>query len=110
MTCFEGQRFEVEPVRGVVVGADRFGVAVDHDGFIARIGQREAGVATAIVELDPLTDPVRTAAEDDDLLAVRGAGLAFDLAHHRGFVGRVHVGRLRLEFGGAGVDAFEDRR
>src|SRR3546814_18733459 len=31
----EGQRLEVEPVRGVVVGGDRLRVAVDHDRFVA---------------------------------------------------------------------------
>ena len=43
-------------------------------------------------------------------LAVAGPRLAFDIAHHRGLVGRIHIGRLRLEFGGAGVDAFETGR
>ena len=69
----EGQRLEIEPVRGVVVGRHRLGVAVDHDRLVARVGQREAGVAAAVVELDPLPDPVRAAAEDDDLLAVARA-------------------------------------
>ena len=31
----EGQRLEVEPVGGVVVGRDRLGVAVDHHGLVA---------------------------------------------------------------------------
>jgi hypothetical protein len=68
----EGQRLEIEPVRGVVVGRDGLGVAVDHDGLVARIGQRETGVTAAIVELDPLADPVRAAAEDDDLRRSEG--------------------------------------
>ena len=104
---FQRQRLEIQPVRRVVVGADRFRVAVDHDRLIARIGQREAGVAAAIVELDPLADPVGTAAQDDDLLAVRRARLAFGVAHDRGFIGGIHVGRLRLELGRAGVDPLE---
>ena len=37
------------------------------------------------------------------------AGLAFDRAQRPGLVGRVHVGGLGLELGGAGVDALEDR-
>ena len=68
----EGQRLEIEPVGGVVVGRDRFRVAVDHDRLVARVGQRVAGVAAAIVELDALADPVRAAAEDDHLLASVG--------------------------------------
>ena len=69
----EGQRLEIEPVGGVVIGADRLGVAVDHDRLEAGIRQRETGVTAAIVELDPLTDPVRAAAEDHDLFRVRRA-------------------------------------
>ena len=110
MHVFEGQRFEIQPVRGVIIGRNRLGVAVDHDGLIALIGQGEAGVTAAIVELDPLADPVRAAAQNDDLLAVRGARFAFDVAHDGGFVGGIHIGRLRLEFGGAGVDPLEARR
>ena len=68
-----GERLEVEPVRGVVVGRDRLGIAVDHDGFEARRGEREAGMAAAVVELDALADAVGAAAEDDDLLRVRRA-------------------------------------
>ena len=105
---FQRQRFEIEPVRGVVVGGDGFGVAVDHDGFIARRGQGIAGVAAAIVELDPLADAVGAAAKDDDLFGGTGTRFAFHIAHRGGFVGGIHVGGLGLELGGAGVDAFED--
>ena len=65
-----GQRLEIEPVGGVVVGRDGLRIAVDHDRFVAGVGEREAGVAAAIVELDALADAVRAAAEDDHLLAV----------------------------------------
>ena len=104
-----GQRLEIEPVRGVVVGRDGLRIAVDHDRLVARRAQRERGVAAAIVELDPLPDPVRAAAEDDDLLALRRVGFASGLAGERRLVGRVHVGRGRSELGGAGVDALEHR-
>ena len=70
-----GQRLEVQAVGGVVVGADRLRVAVDHDGLEAGIAQRVAGVHAAIVELDPLPDAVRPAAEDDDLLAARSGAI-----------------------------------
>ena len=39
-----GQRLEIEPVGGVVVGRHGFRVAVDHDGFVAGVMKREAGV------------------------------------------------------------------
>ena len=65
--------------------------------------QREAGMAAAIVELDPLPDAVGPAAEDDDLLPVGGLRLVL------GIIGRIHVGGGRGEFGGTGVDALEHR-
>ena len=90
---FGRQRFEIEPVGGVVVGRDGFRVAVDHDGFKAGIMQREAGVAAAIIELDALADAVGTAAEDDDLLACRDARLRCRSSPARPrLVGRVHIG------------------
>ena len=66
----DGQRLEVELVGGVVVGGDRLGVAVDHDGLVARLAEGEGGVHAAVVELDALADPVGAAAEDHDLPAV----------------------------------------
>ena len=67
---FEGQRLEVEPVGGVVVGRDGLGVAVDHDGLVARFTQGHRSMHAAVVELDTLADPVRAATEHDDLLAI----------------------------------------
>ena len=54
-----GQRLEVEAVRGVVVGRDRLGVAVDHHRLVAGVAQRHGGVHAAVVELDALADAVR---------------------------------------------------
>ncbi len=73
------QRLEIEPVRGVVVGRHRFRIAVDHDGLVARLLQREGGVAAAIVEFDALADAVGAAAEDDHLLLVRRRRLVGDM-------------------------------
>ena len=100
---FGGERLEIEAVGGVVVGRHGFRVAVDHDRFIARVMQREAGMAAAIVELDALADAVGPAAEDDDLL--RGPRAC---ASSSGVIGRIHVGGGRGEFGRTGVDALED--
>ena len=55
----EGQRLEVEPVGGVVVGGDGLGVAVDHHGLVAGVLQRHDRVHAGVVELDALPDPVR---------------------------------------------------
>ena len=61
------QGLEVELVRGVVVGGDGGGVAVDDDGLEAQLLQSQRGVDGAVVELDALADPVGAAAQDHDL-------------------------------------------
>ena len=96
------QRLEEEAVGRVVVGADGLRVRVDHHHFVAVGLQGEGGLAAAVVELDPLADPVRAAAEDDDPRLVADARLVLVL------VGRIVIGRDRLELGGAGVDQLED--
>jgi hypothetical protein len=97
-----GERLEVEAVRGVVVGRDGLGVAVDHDGLEAGSREGEGGVHAAVVELDALADAVGAAAEDDDLAAIADLGLVLAL------VGGVEVGGVGDELGGAGVDALVD--
>ena len=101
-----GQRLEVEAVGGVVVGGDGLRVAVDHHRVAAQLAGGHRRVHAAVVELDPLADPVRAGAEDDDRVALAAA----DLGGRRravgagALVGGVVVGRRRLELGGAGVD------
>lgn len=68
------QRFEEQQVRRVVVGADGFRIRVDHDRFDAQLPQREAGVTAAVIELDPLPDAIRAAAENHDPLLARLLG------------------------------------
>ena len=72
---FEGQRLEVESVAGVVVGRNRLRIAVDHDGFVTIVAQRECRVAAAVVELNSLPDAVGPAAENDDFLFAASAWL-----------------------------------
>ena len=67
----ESERLEVQLVADVEVGRDRLRVRVDHDGLVPGLAERQHRLHTAVVELDPLPDPVRTAAENDHLLAVR---------------------------------------
>ena len=106
---FFGQRFEIEAIRRVVIGRDGLWVTIDHDGLNAQIRHGVGGVDTAIIELNPLPDPVRTSAEDDDLLTVTHTGFIFDLTvKARRFIGGIHIGRFRLEFRRAGIDAFID--
>ena len=94
---FQRQRLKVEPVAGVIVGAHRLRVAVDHDRLIAQLLQGKAGVAAAVVEFDALADAIGSAAQDDDLAPVAGLRLVVVL------VAAVQIGRIGLEFGRAGI-------
>ena len=100
---FERKRLEVETVAGVVVGGDGLRIAVDHDGLVAVLAQRERGVAAAVIEFNSLPDAVGPAAENDDFLLVGGRGLVFV------FVGGIEIGREAFELRGAGIDALVDR-
>ena len=71
----ERERLEVEPIARVVVGGDGLRIAVHHDGLVAVLGQTHQSVHAAVVELDALPDPVRPAAEDDDLRIRSKVGL-----------------------------------
>ena len=104
-----GQRFEIQSVGGVVIGRHRFRIAVDHDGLVAGVVQREAGVAAAIVEFDALADPVGSAAENDHLVLVGRRAFIGEVTGERGFIGRIHVGGGGGEFRGTGIDALEHR-
>src|SRR5579859_6127711 len=63
---FKGERLKVEAITGVIVGRDRFRIAVDHDGFVTIVVQREGGVAAAVVKLNALANSVGAAAQDED--------------------------------------------
>ncbi len=102
----ERQRLEVQPVRGVVVGRDGLGVAVDHDRVAALLAHRLGGVHAAVVELDSLPDPVRPRAEDHDARPRRRAGPR-GWARSRPFPAGVVVRRLGGELRRAGVDRLE---
>ena len=97
-------RFEKEPVGGVVIGAHRLRIRIDHDALVSLFPQREGGVDAAVVELDPLADPVGPAAQNDDLRFRRRAHLILIL------VGRVVIRGVGLELGRAGVHKLVDRQ
>ena len=61
-------------------------------------------MAAAIIELDPLTDPVGATAKDDDSFLV-ALGRRFVFV----FEGRIKVWRVGFEFGRTRVDRFEGR-
>src|SRR3972149_10554773 len=69
---FQSQRLEIEFVGSVVVSRDRFGIVVEHNRLEALFTQGQRGMHTTVIELNPLPNPVWTAAEDQDATA-RGA-------------------------------------
>ena len=106
-----GERLKVQAVRGVVVGRDGLGVAVDHDGLKAAGGQRVARMHAAVIKLDTLANAVGTGTQDHCLRLVRRRGLvggnallgirarAVDV-----LIRLVVVFRGARELGGAGID------
>ena len=94
------ERLEVEAVGCVVVGRDGLRVAVDHHRLVAESPERLHGVDAAVVELDPLPDPVRPGADDHDARLRRRRQRFVRLAP-----GRVVVVRGGLDLAGARVDA-----
>ena len=101
---FERQGLEIKTVAGIVIGRDSLGIAVHHDGLVTVVAESECGVTAAIIEFNPLPDPVRPAAENDDFFLFGRRRLVFFL------VGRVEIGSEAFEFGGASIDAFINRR
>ena len=100
---FQRQWLEIQSVGSIKVGRYSLGIAVDHNGFIAIFTHRESGMHTAIVELNALTDTVRTAAQHHDFFLVGGIGFALFL------IGRVHICRIRCKFTGTGINALINR-
>src|SRR5690606_14937375 len=95
----ERERLEVQAIRRIVVGRDRFRIAIHHDRLEARFAQRQRRMHAAVVELDPLTDSIGAAAEDHDLLAVRRVRFAFL------FIRGIQIRRGGRELGGTRIDA-----
>ena len=95
--ALERHRLEIEAVAGVVVGRDRLRIRVHEHDLVPEPAERLRGAHAAVVELDPLADPVRAGAEHDDRARLRPVAVAC-------LVREVVVGRLRLELARARVD------
>ncbi|CAH0257316.1 hypothetical protein SRABI106_02741 [Rahnella aquatilis] len=101
---FQSDGFEVQAVRGIIIGRHSFRVTVNHDGFVTVLTQRQRGVYAAIIELDTLTDTVWTTAQHHDFWLIIGR-VRFTLFFIRG----VHVGGIGREFRRTGINTFVDR-
>ena len=99
----ERERLEVQLPGGVIVGRDGLRITVDHDRLISLLLQTHHPVNAAVVKLNSLPYPVRSSAEDDDLLLP--ASSRFVLC----FVGGVVIWRFRRKFSSARINRLEHR-
>ena len=101
---FHGQRFEIQLVRGGVIGGHGFGVVVDDNGLVARFPDGPDGVHGGVVKLHALPDADGAGAQHHDLL-FRGYD-AFVLL----LVGGVEIGHVACKLAGAGIDHLVHRQ
>ena len=114
----EGEGLEIEAVAGVVVRRDGLRVAVHHHRCDACVLSGEGGMAAAVVEFDPLANPVGPAPKDHHLAPAAAiahfagwgqrceASVAVQLLD-RALVGRVVIRRGGCEFSRTGVNGLE---
>jgi len=100
----QGERLEIQTIAGVIVRGDGLRVAVGHDRLIAQCTERHGSLGAAIVKLYPLADPVRAAAQYENLAPLCGLRLA------DGLVGAVKIWCPRRKLGGTGIHAAVDGR
>ena len=103
---FPENGFEVEFIGNVEIGGNGFGVAVDHDGFVAGFLDRLQTMHAAIIEFDALADAVGSASQYDDLFLIGNNAFVarkFIFVNRFAFKGRVEVRCLGLELSAAGI-------
>ena len=66
----ERERFKKQFVARVVIRGNRFRIRIHHQRLEPILLQRERRVHAAVIELNPLPNPIRTTAENHHLLAV----------------------------------------
>ena len=63
---FGGKRLEIQAIRRIEVGGNRFGVVIDDRYFVAKLFKRPYAMHGRIVEFNTLTDTDRSRADNDD--------------------------------------------
>jgi hypothetical protein len=58
LEVFPVNRLEIQFVGQVIVGGNRFRIAIDHDSLIAYLLDGQYSVYAAVIKLDALTDTV----------------------------------------------------
>ena len=95
-----GERLKVEAIRGVIIRAHGFWIAVHHDRIDRFFPKRHGCMDTAVVELDALSDTIRSSTKNDDLLSIRRPCFALVA------IGGIEIRRLSLELCGTGIHSF----
>ncbi|MCG3141142.1 MAG: hypothetical protein HDKAJFGB_02357 [Anaerolineae bacterium] len=101
---FKRDGFKIQTVGGVVIGADRFGIAIQHNRFDAQVLKRVTGMNTAIIKLDALPDAIRSAAENQNFFAVRRFRFI-----HRSRIRRIQIRRERFKLCRARINSLINR-
>ena len=99
---FQGHRLKIQAIGSVVIRGHGLRVTVDHDGLVTVILHGEGGMHTAVIELDPLTDPVGATTDDHDLVTVGRVRLALFV------IAGVHVGGVGGKFRRTGIHSLVD--
>ena len=89
----ERQRLEVQPVTRVIIRRHRLRIRIHHDRLKPHLLQRKRRMHTAVVKLNPLTNPVRPAPQNHHLPPRRRPRLVLLT------VRRIIIRRVRLELG-----------
>ena len=76
---FQRQRLEVQAIGSVVIGRDRFRIAIYHDGLKPIGPQRERSVAAAVIEFNTLPDAIGATSQNHDFLLGCRVGFVFFL-------------------------------
>ena len=87
----------------VIVGRDSFGVAIDHDRLVTGFLESEAGVHTAVIELNTLTNAVGSRAQDHHSRFCPRSNFIFVL------ISRVVVRSHSVKLSRAGVNRLKSR-
>ena len=67
-------------------------------------------MTAAVIKFNALADPVGSTPKNHNFFTVAWARFAFYFAHHRGFIGRIHIGSLRFKLSCTGVDTLKHCR
>ena len=91
---FGCQRLEIQSIRRVEVGGNRFGIVIDDDNFVAKFFKRPYAMYRRIVKFNTLTDTDRPRPDNHDTLFATLGCKRLCLVVRRGIERRIEIRRL----------------